>query len=300
MLFSCVMVPQYREAMGELPVRVTFYGTRGSTPCSGENLQRYGGQTSCVVIEHAGTPVILDVGTGLRRYGCQLRDDGVTGFGATVLLTHTHWDHVQGLPFFAPLLDPTTQLDVYGPGDCGRPFPELIPDLMRPPYFPVTPEQLPATIRFHDLRDDDLGLDDVKIRARNVPHTDYTNGYRVELHGVSIAFVPDHQEPLDRPDHVDERVLELCDGVDLLIHDAQYTPEQLAQRPDWGHCTVDYALTVAKQCGAARLAMFHHDPWHDDDTIDTFAADAAASVADNPGVEVFAAAAGQSLGLGIA
>lgn len=287
--------------MGETPVRVTFYGTRGSTPVAGDGHSRFGGQTSCVVIDHpAGPPIILDVGTGLRRYGCQLREAGVTDYQATVLLTHTHWDHVQGLPFFAPLIDPATRLDIYGPGDCGRSFPDLIPQLMSPPFFPVTPDQLPADIAFHELHDDDIGLGDVKVRARPVPHTACTNGYRVEVAGVSIAYVPDHQQPLHRPDHVDETVLELVDGVDLLIHDAQFTPELFEQRRDWGHCTAAYAVTVAAQAGVARLALFHHDPFHDDDAIDALAAGAVADAEGFPGLEVFAAAAGGTVDLGVA
>lgn len=275
---------------------VTFYGTRGSTPCAGAGFERYGGQTSCVVIEHAGVPVILDLGTGLRRYGCSLGHPSPKPYEATVLLSHTHWDHVQGLPFFAPMFADDTHLDVYGPGDCGRSFPDLIPEFMRPPFFPVTPEQLPATVALHDFCDDDIGIGEVKVRARCVPHTACTNGYRIDLHGVSIAYVSDHQEPIGSPDHVDDAVLELCDGVDLLIHDAQFTPELLAERPDWGHCTVGYATTVAQQCRASSLALFHHDPSHDDAAIDELQREAAASIASS-GIDVFAAAAGLSVEL---
>ncbi len=286
--------------MGEAPVRVTFYGARGSTPCAGAEFERFGGQTSCVVIEHGGIPIVLDLGTGFRTYGCALKAAGVTAFRAHVLLTHTHWDHVQGLPFFGPIIDSTTSLEIYGPGDCGQPFTDLMHEFMKPPFFPITPEELPAELVFHDFCDDDLGLGDAKVRACTVPHTSLTNGYRIDVHGVSLAFVPDHQEPIGAPDFVDQRVLELCDGVDLLIHDAQFTPELLAERPDWGHCTVDYAVTVAKRAGVSRLALFHHDPGHDDVTIDALAESARAAAADTPGLDVFAAARGLTVDLGIA
>jgi len=278
---------------------VTFYGVRGSTPCSGPHLERYGGNTSCVVLEHRDEePIVLDLGTGLRPYGCRIIGQGRGGYRSTMLLTHLHWDHVQGLPFFAPIHCPDSELDIYGPPEDLETFGDLVAKLMCPPFFPIEPGDLIGRVRFHCLSDDDVVVGDAKIRARPVPHTGRTNGYRVDWGGASVAYVPDHQEPIGRPRHVDDRVLELCDEVDLLIHDAQFTPRELEQRPDWGHCTVEYAVEVARQCRARRLALFHHDPMHDDDTVDGLTDGARAGAGDLPSLDVFAAAEGMTIGLG--
>src|SRR5690606_6710886 len=139
---------------------------------------------------------------------------------------------------------------------------------VRPPFFPVTVEQLYGQITFHDAVDTDLEVDGAKVRVGSVPHVGTNNGYRVDLGGASVAYIADHQMPHDGSHRVNDEVLELCDGVDLLIHDAQYTPEEFAQKYYWGHCTVDYAVFVAQEAGAKRLALFHHDPSHDDATLD--------------------------------
>jgi phosphoribosyl 1,2-cyclic phosphodiesterase len=251
-------------------VQVTFYGVRGSTPCPNDDNQRYGGNTSCAVIEADDhDPIVLDLGTGLRTWGETFAVDST--FRGHALVTHVHWDHVQGLPFFAPVLRAGSTLQVYGPppdtegirtlGDCFEQF-------ICPPLFPVCIDDLPGKIEFHTIRDTDLVVGDAKVTVRDVPHTGLTNGYRIELEGVTVVYISDHQMPLDGSHAVTDDVLELCAGADLLIHDAQYTPEEFAARPDWGHCTVEFAVHVAAEAGARRLALFHHDPTHDDDFLD--------------------------------
>lgn len=248
-------------------VNVTFFGVRGSTPCSSDALRRYGGNTSCVSIESAGhDPIILDLGTGLRFLGETLAKDG--SFHGHALVTHLHWDHVQGLPFFVPINRPGASLDVYAPGHDDQAVSEHFGSFMRPPYFPVELGALAGDFRFHDLGDDDLAVGDAKVRARWVPHVGPTLGFRVEIEGVSIAYVPDHQQPMDGSMSVADDVLELCDGADLLIHDAQYTDEEFAEKTHWGHCTIGYSLRVAREAGVKRLALFHHDPEHHDDMVD--------------------------------
>jgi phosphoribosyl 1,2-cyclic phosphodiesterase len=249
-------------------VNITFFGVRGSTPCPSESNRRYGGNTACVALEAADhEPVVLDLGTGLRFWGDTVPADG--SFRGHALVTHLHWDHVQGLPFFVPVNRPGAQLDIYGPmQDDGRTLEEAFDEFMRPPYFPVRIGDLAGTFRFHTLDDGDHAVGDAKIRSRLIPHVGATNGYRVEMAGVSVAYLPDHQQPIDGGFDIAESVLELCDGVDLLIHDAQYTPTEFAAKAHWGHCTIDYALHVAAEAGARRLALFHHDPDHDDETVD--------------------------------
>lgn len=249
------------------PLRITFYGVRGSTPCSCQANNRYGGNTSCVVLDAPGEdPLVLDLGTGLRFWGPELDDNG--GFRGSALVTHLHWDHVQGLPFFTPIDRPGAQLDIYGP-QCEQGSLEEAFDLfMGPPYFPVRLADLRGQIRFHDFHDSDVVIGTAKVRARPVPHIGNTNGYRIEWDGFTVAYISDHQAPLDGSKIVAESVLELCDGVDVLIHDAQYTFQEWQAKAHWGHCSIDYALEVARQSGAHQLVLFHHDPEHNDDTMD--------------------------------
>jgi len=247
-------------------VEITFYGVRGSTPCAGESTSRYGGNTASVVLRSDDAdPILLDLGTGLRYFGA---DQGAgTQLHAHALVTHLHWDHVQGLPFCQPLLIPGSTLSVYGPEHDGVGFGAAFDDLMRPPFFPVTRQDLPGEISFFTLAEGVHEIAGAKVTALEVPHTDTTFGYRVERDGFSIAYVSDHQQPIDGVS-VEPSVLELCRGVDVLIHDAQFTPEEFACKSTWGHCTVDYAVRVAATAEVGQLVLFHHDPSHDDEMLD--------------------------------
>jgi phosphoribosyl 1,2-cyclic phosphodiesterase len=252
---------------GENSIDVSFHGVRGSTPCSCPTVQRYGGNTSCVSVEAAGhDPIVFDLGTGLRPWGCSM----TPGDPLTVhaLVTHLHWDHIQGLPFFTPLQSGETALHVYGPPDADRSMAETFAQFMSPPYFPIGVGDLPARVEFHDAHHDDFDLDGTAVMARPVPHCGKTNGYRVTRNGVSVAYVPDHQQPVGRPDFVDPAVLELCRDADVLIHDAQFWPDEFEAKATWGHCTPEYAIEVAAQAGVSTLVLFHHDPSHSDDDLD--------------------------------
>lgn len=283
-------------------VRVSFYGVRGSTPCDGPELARYGGNTSCVVWEADGSdPIIFDLGTGLRPYGRDLAQAGrAFGFRGSVLLSHLHWDHVQGLPFFAPLACGDATLTVHGPRQADGSLGQVFGGLMRPPYFPIRPEQLAGCVDFCDLGDDDFALGRAKVRSRWVRHVGPTLGFRVEYDGVVVAYVSDHGPgccPDDPDDFVPDGVLELCDGADLLIHDAQHTPAEFEAKRHWGHCTTGYAFQVAREGGVRRLALFHHDPLHDDDQVDRLLRDAEDLAATRGGPDVLAAAEGLVLEL---
>src|SRR4051794_23760054 len=255
-------------------VTVGFWGVRGSTPCEGPRYQRYGGHSSCVVVESEGqSPIVFDLGTGLRSYGERIDGD----FHGSVLLTHLHWDHVQGLPFFVPLHRETSAVDVYGPRQDARERGHVFAELMRPPFFPIRPRDLGGDVRFHGTGDDDFPVGHAKVRSRWVRHVGPTLGFRVDLNGASVAYIPDHGPgccPEDPDDYVPHEVLELCDGVDVLIHDAQHTSAEWGPKRSWGHCTIDYAVHVARESGAKRLALFHHDPSHGDEAIDQIAKEA--------------------------
>jgi phosphoribosyl 1,2-cyclic phosphodiesterase len=232
-------------------VRVRFYGVRGSTPCAGPEYSRYGGHSSCVAIEADNAPPILfDLGTGLRPYGVDY--DGL--FNGSVLLTHLHWDHVQGLPFFTPLHREGASLDVYGPRQVEGALGDVFSGMMCPPYFPIQPNQLAGDVRFHDTGDDDFPVGTAKVRSRWVRHVGPTLGFRIDWNGVSIAYVPDHGpgcNPDDPDDYVPHEMLELCDGVDLLIHDAQHTHEEYGPKRHWATARSSTRSTSPKRAARA-------------------------------------------------
>ena len=267
-------------------MRLTFYGVRGSTPSFHELNLRYGGNTATVVLaEPDEDPILFDLGTGLRAYGTACPMDG--SFAASAFVTHIHWDHVQGLPFFAPVHVPGARLDVYGPHQTEGPLAEVIDDLMKPPYFPVRYGDLAGDISFHDVTSDTVLVGSRKVTVRPVPHKGATVGYRVDSARASVAYISDHQAPLSL-DTVADSVLELANGVDVLIHDSQYTHEEFQQKSDWGHCTLDYALLVATTAKVRTLVLFHHDPGHSDDDLDRMGAEVQRAAAGS-GVEVLTA-----------
>lgn len=278
-------------------MNVRFFGVRGSTPCSHDGNRRYGGNTSCVALEVPGSdPIVFDLGTGLRYFGQDQPHDGT--FRAHALVSHLHWDHVQGLPFCVPLNRIGARLSVYGPPQEGLSLKEAFEEFMRPPYFPVRVSDLAGEVEFNTLDDDEFALGEAKVRAAYVPHIGATFGYRVELDGATVVYISDHQQPLDGGMDIAPEVLELADGADLLIHDAQYTADEFTAKAHWGHCTIGYALHVAREAGARCLALFHHDPSHDDHDVDSILSEARGVAHGNQLDEIIAASEGMTLTLG--
>ncbi|MFV0523106.1 MAG: MBL fold metallo-hydrolase [Acidimicrobiales bacterium] len=286
-----------------------FYGVRGSTPCSCPNTRDVGGNTSCVLVETGGDPIILDLGTGLRYLGRDLlagrvgasgpRAGGADGgraaqpLRATALVSHLHWDHIQGIPFFAPMLRPDTDLTIIGPPQDGTTLGAEFRRFVRPPVFPIELESFPGVVTFQDSRDEVLAVGEAKITTFPVPHVGPTNGYRIDVGGGSVAYISDHQQPDAAGTEVSPAIVAACSGVDLLIHDAQFDQAEFEARSDWGHCSTEYAAEVARRCGARRLALYHHDPAHDDAWI-AAAVERTARVA-GPDIEVLAATEGLRL-----
>ena len=261
-------------------MRVRFWGTRGSIATPGPSTVRYGGNTSCVeVVSSRGTTVVLDCGTGARLLGQS--DPRRSG---ALLVGHTHWDHIQGIPFFAPLFTPGTHWDVYGPRGLDRTLGQTLAGQMQYAYFPVAVEQLAAEVAFHDLVEGTFEVDDVVVTAQYLHHPALTLGYRLEADGAVLVYACDH-EPFD-PDLAaggdlttspqDARHLQLLEGADLVVHDAQYVPEEFAGKRGWGHSTYRYAVDAARQAGAAAVALTHHDPLRDDAALDRLLLDATA------------------------
>lgn len=278
-------------------MQVKFFGVRGSTPCNGDDISRYGGNTSCVGVTVPGEPpLFFDLGTGARYFGKTLPQDGT--FRGTCLLSHLHWDHTQALPFFAPLLCEGSELDVYAPvQEDGRSVASVIGAVIRPPLFPITIDQLPGMVRFHDVADHEFSVGGIKVMSRLVPHVGPTLGYRIEWGGRSIAYISDHQQPYDGSYSVSDGARELAEGVDLLIHDSQYTAPEFEHKSTWGHCTIDYAIWLAQHCNVRRLALFHHDPSRTDAALDEVQR-CAVSTLSNRGVEVFVASEGLTVEVG--
>jgi CheY-like chemotaxis protein len=290
---------------------IRFWGTRGSLAKAGPATLRYGGNTSCVEVGMAdGTLVVFDCGTGAHGLGQALLASGKRPTDGHLLITHTHWDHIQGFPFFAPLFIPGNTWDIYAPGGLGNRLEETLAGQMEYTYFPLTLEQLGATIRFHDLVEGTFDLNGGRVTARYLNHPALALGYRLDVGGASVVYATDH-EPHTRdqshtadPNASPSRALAVhreeqghiafLSQADLVIHDAQYTAAEYSQKVGWGHSTVEYAVDVALAAQVKRLALFHHDPLRDDAAVDRLVDLGRQRVVARSGtLEVFAAAEGQ-------
>ncbi len=292
-------------------MRIRFWGTRGSLAKPGPTTVRYGGNTSCVEVRTAdGTLIVLDCGTGVHELGQALSTGESPPMRGHLLISHTHWDHIQGLPFFAPLFVAGNIWDIYAPGGLGKHLEQTLAGQMEYAYFPVTLDQLGATIRYHDLVEGLFDLGDVRVTTRYLNHPALTLGYRLESSRAVVVYATDH-EPHARPPlegshqpgmdpnvlpvhREDQRHIEFLREADLVIHDAQYTAAEYPQKTGWGHSPMEDTVDVAMAARAKRLALFHHDPLRDDDALDRLVDLCRRRVAACHGaLEVFAAAEGQ-------
>jgi len=253
-------------------VQVHFCGVRGSTPSPGEQFAKVGGNTSCVAISHDAEKhpsLVLDAGTGLRALSQLL---GGEPFRGTLLIGHLHWDHMMGLPFFPAGDRPDSRVRVMVP-EQGTDAEELLTRMMSPPFFPITPGMLRGDWSFESYGEGTFETEHFTVTACDIPHKGgRTMGLRVSDGRCTIAYLSDHapQELGPGTDGLGElhpAALALADGVDLLIHDAQYTAHELSARANWGHAAADYAITLGHRCGAGRVLLFHHDPSRTDDQV---------------------------------
>lgn len=252
-------------------MNIVFHGVRGSTPCHSPEVQRYGGNTSCVSLLARGqAPLVFDLGTGLRYFGGALSNDVAE---INVLVSHLHWDHIQGLPFLPQLQRSDCSVKIWAPAQQdGRTAHETLDAAITQPMFPVSLAAIGANISVHDVEPSMWRIGAFEVRAVDVPHIGPTLGYRVSLDGRSVVYISDHQEPSDSS-QFDPKVLELCDKADVLIHDAQFTDVDYVGREHWGHCRIDYAFSLAVSAGVATLVLFHHDPSRSDDELDVIEAE---------------------------
>jgi phosphoribosyl 1,2-cyclic phosphodiesterase len=273
-------------------VRVYFCGTRGSTPAPGTDFIRYGGNTSCIAVMHDGQAdpaLLLDAGTGLRRLPELL---GKRPFVGTLLVTHLHWDHIQGLPFFTSGDRSDAQVSLLVPAsDDDEDAETLLRRIMSPPFFPITPAQLRGAWRFGFVPDGAFKAEMFDVVAREVPHKGgRTFGFRVSDGRASLAYIPDHCPTAYGAGPrafgaYHEAALELARDVDLLVHDSHLRSEEVEAEGSFGHAAAEYAVGLAEEAGALQVALFHHRPERTDSEVDAtlcrFAGDA---------VPVFAAA----------
>lgn len=242
-------------------------GTRGSIASPGAATALYGGDTSAVEVTSSdGRVLFLDAGSGIRGLGLDADDMG----RVDVLLTHLHMDHILGLPFFTPLLDPEVEVHIWGPISTTKTVQERLSRYLSPPLFPVRVRDLPG-VTFHDVPPGIFELDSIKVTADLICHPGPTLGFRLEDSGSAVAYLPDHEPALcssafpGPPEWTSG--YDLAQGADLLIHDSQYTDEEYVERVGWGHSSYGHLLDFARLTEVRTLATFHHDPSHDDDTL---------------------------------
>ena len=286
-------------------MRVRFWGTRGSLAKPGPATLRYGGNTSCIeVVSAAGTRLILDCGTGSHELGQKLQREAKGGpIKGHILISHTHWDHIQGIPFFAPLFTPGNQWDFYAPQGFGESLRDTLAGQMEYTYFPVTPDAFGADIRYNNLSEGTFRIDDVTVCTRYLNHPALTLAYRIEVDGAALVYACDHEPharalalaegPLDGQDLAHA---EFMRGADLVIHDAQYTAEEYGAKAGWGHSTHEYAVRLSQEVGVKRLALTHHDPLRSDDQLDAIIARARSRL-NGSKLDLFGAAEGLELEL---
>jgi phosphoribosyl 1,2-cyclic phosphodiesterase len=254
-------------------LKVRFWGVRGSISCAGPEYMRYGGNTSCLEVTAGGRRLIFDAGTGIRTLGLELARQAPLDID--IYFTHTHLDHLSGLTFFAPLFDKRNSVRMWA-GHLEAPYTlkKVVSNLMQAPIYPVTLEIFQASIGFKEFRSGDaLTCGAVAMRTAPLNHPNGATGYRIEYGGKSICYITDTEH---REGERDKTIVELCRGADLMIYDSSYTDDEYPLYKGWGHSTWQEGVRIADEAGVGTLAIFHHDPSHDDAFMDDVARKAAA------------------------
>jgi phosphoribosyl 1,2-cyclic phosphodiesterase len=259
--------------------KLILWGTRGSSPTPGGRYIRHGGHTSCLSVLHDGMQLIFDAGSGIRELGRELMDGPPQHLH--LFITHTHWDHIQGFPFFPPAYTPGWEIEIYGAKHLNKPLRSVFKGQLDREYFPVQMEDMRAHLGFHHLHEDPITIEGMKVSWIHVDHPGTTLGYKIEVEGKKIVWIPDneflkgHLDPLDDITRESEimlpylPLLDFVSGADTLIHEAQYTDEEYLHKVGWGHSSVGNACLLAHLAGVKRWVVTHHDPTHDDAFLET-------------------------------
>jgi phosphoribosyl 1,2-cyclic phosphodiesterase len=270
-------------------MKLTFWGVRGSIPTPGKHTVRYGGNTPCLELRLDDDKLIIfDAGTGIRSFGDYLINIGES-VKAHIFISHPHWDHIQGFPFFKPAFIPGNELTIIGTDRAEKPLDQIISEQMNRIYFPVQLHDLKAKIKFIPIKEEgEIQVHDALVKMIYVNHPGFSLGYRLEYKGKSLIYISDN-EPFDRASaglmnnfeptikeifmrdgggDPNQRIFDFCRGADVLIHDTTYTPEEYIDRIGWGHSDYLFSLRLAAEANVKRLYIFHHDQNHSDDKVD--------------------------------
>src|SRR4029453_19294850 len=277
----------HMRSASESPVRLKFWGTRGSIAVPGPETLRYGGNTTCVELRADGEIIVLDAGSGIRPLGIALgREFQAHPIKLSLLITHAHWDHIQGFPFFKPAYDSKNEIRIFGFYGAGATFREIMTEPMKSPFFPITMRELSARMDINKLNEMKFSLGKLDIHAVFVNHPGVCAGYRIFTSGGSVAFLPDH-EPYEfflhsargkelsgeqaREIAAEQHaaLVQFLRGSDILILDSQYTDQEYETHICWGHGSISTAGFLALETEVQKLLVFHHDPNHDDEMVDT-------------------------------
>jgi phosphoribosyl 1,2-cyclic phosphodiesterase len=294
-----------------------FWGVRGSVPTPGPSTLKYGGNTSCLEVRADGKMIILDAGTGLRLLGRQLMNEfGETPIELTLLLTHTHWDHIQGLPFFLPVYKKENRLRILGFEGAKHGLHNILSSQMESPFFPIGLPEVPANVEIEELKEMEFEVGPIQIKACLANHPGVCVGYRLFTSSGSITFFPDNEphfghqhDPnlrgsgdttkLEYARKEDKKIAQFVKGTDVLIMDAQYDRQEYATHRGWGHACMDDVVQLALDAQVKRLFLFHHDPDHDDARIDAMVEQARKMVTEKNGrLQVDAAREGEIVKVG--
>src|SRR5438270_1709482 len=269
------------------PTRIKLWGTRGSIAVPGRETLRYGGNTTCIELRADGELIVLDAGSGIRPLGVALKQEfQERPINLSLLITHAHWDHIQGFPFFKPAYDPKNKIHIFGFDGAGATFREIMTEPMKSPFFPITMRELSAKMDINKLNEMKFSLGRLDIHAAFVNHPGVCAGYRIFTSGGSVAFLPDHEpyqfflhaargkqlSPEDAKKIATDQhaaLVQFLRGADILILDSEYTDQEYERHIGWGHGSISSAVSLALGAEVQTLLLFHHDPNHDDKMVDT-------------------------------
>ena len=270
---NALELPEQLRRIIEDRMELVFWGVRGTLPVPGERTVKYGGNTSCVSLRFAkGQVFIFDAGTGIKELSDALVESRLSPMKANIFISHPHWDHINAIPFFFPLYEKGNELDVFGPAHGDSSMKDIIFGQMDGVHFPIKAKSYSANVRFHNLKEETLNIDQVTVRTMLLNHPGYCLGYRLDYEGRLICYITDNDlYPLDSPyfnDIYEEKLVGFIHGTDALIMDSTYLGNEYAERISWGHSSVNRVAEIAHKAGVGTLYLFHHDPDQTDKEIE--------------------------------